>query len=288
MNDDLAPAIALFERIISEAERKAAEARNSINALLQARGLPPRYGEESRAVAGTFVLSGTSTLSGSDVLSGAPPQIRRDTFYGKKQMTAIRELLEMRRASGQEGPATPREVVDGLKVGGYRFNTKSDDIALINVRALMRKATTVFHKLPGTNAYGLTSWYPNARVVKSGDDLFIESTPVRKRARKNQRVKGRTLKPRPRSNPTLPGNPADLAFVESSLADGSEWTTDRLMEAAASKGISGLTKRRLQGLLLNLKSRKRAVSLGGGVWRAAASPETPPTHDRVVPMKGFG
>src|SRR5579864_9403240 len=236
MSDDLAPAIAVFERIIAESERRAAEARNSINALLQARGLPPRYSEEGRGATGTFVLSGASTLSGGDVISGAPLQIRRDTFYGKKQMTAIRELLEMRRAQG-EGPATPREVVNALKAGGYRFETKSDDIALINVRALMRKATTVFHKLPGTNAYGLMSWYPNAKTAQA------PAKTGKGRGRPSKRVAAKQkVAPRPRrAAASVSAGSVISAFVESALADGAEWTTERLLQEAVRRGIEGVT-----------------------------------------------
>jgi hypothetical protein len=40
----------------------------------------------------------------------------------------------------------------------------------VGLRAVLRKATTVFHKLPGTGMYGLTSWYPDARAARATDD----------------------------------------------------------------------------------------------------------------------
>jgi hypothetical protein len=288
MSDDLAPAIALFERIIADAERKVAEARGAINALLQARGLPPRYGNEGRSGGdGGIVLSGSGVLSGGGSLSGNATQIRRDTFYGKKQMTAIRELLEMRRAGG-EGPATPKEVVTALKAGGYKFEAKSDEIALIGVRALMRKATTVFHKLPGTNAYGLAAWYPNARATAE--------TPAKSAKRPKVRPSKRATvaKPksvaRPKRGSVPPANSAISTFVENALADGSEWTTERLLREAVSRGIEGITestsKQKFQGALLALQRRKRALPQGGGVWKIALLSETSPSADpQIIPIK---
>jgi hypothetical protein len=277
MGEDFAPAIAVFEKIIAEAERKAAEARSAINALYQARGLQPPYADNN----------GSQRASSASPSTG-PTQISRDAFYGKKQMTAIRELLEMRRAQGGEGPATPREVVNGLKAGGYRFETKSDDIALIGVRALMRKATNVFHKLPGTNAYGLVAWYPNAKPSKAGDAESagnrLAATPRTAGAGKTRKPKTAATAKRKRETVLQPQKPVDSTFVENALADGSEWTTDRLIELAASQGITGVTKRMFHSTLINLLHRKRAVSLGNAVWKAAPPEAT--RDDRIVPMKG--
>jgi hypothetical protein len=93
-------------------------------------------------------------------------QIGPDTFYGKKQSTAVRQYLEMRKAGGK-GPATPREIFDALKKGGLQFETKNDEVALVGLRALLRKNTVTFHKLPN-GSYGLLSWYPDAKKPKGG------------------------------------------------------------------------------------------------------------------------
>ncbi|HEY2068109.1 MAG TPA: hypothetical protein VGG48_01025 [Rhizomicrobium sp.] len=147
---DLAPAITLLDAQYVEAQKVANGKLVTLNAIREAAGLPPRApGIEGQGSEGGPVLT----------------QIKRDTFYGKKQMTAMREYLDMRRVQG-DGPATPREILDALKAGGYKFEAKSDDIALVSLRALLRKATNVFHKLPGTNSYGLLSWYPNAKPTK--------------------------------------------------------------------------------------------------------------------------
>lgn len=152
-NDAFSSIIALLEARYIEAQKIADEKLAALNAVRQEAGLPPRSpGVEASGGEGAPVLT----------------QIKRDTFYGKKQMTAIREYLTMRRAQG-DGPATPREILDALKAGGYRFETKSDDIALVGVRALLRKANSVFHKLPGTGSYGLLEWYPNAKPSREDD-----------------------------------------------------------------------------------------------------------------------
>jgi hypothetical protein len=277
MSDDLAPAIAVFERIIADAERKAAEARNAINSLLREQGLPPRYTDEGRPGS-----AGGIVLSGSGLLSGGPVQIKRDSFYGKKQMTAVRELLEMRRASG-EGPATPKEVVAALKAGGYRFEAKSDEIALVGVRALMRKATTVFHKLPGTSVYGLTSWYPNAKAVEAPPK---SSKQPRGRPPKRPAAAKPKAGTKPKKAVPQPAGSAISAFVESALADGAEWTTERLLREAVNRGIDGITestrRNKFQGALLALQKRNRAMPLGGGIWKIVPQQGTPDDDARVA------
>jgi len=153
--EELAPAIALFEKAYVEAQRIANDKLTLLNMVRLEAGLSPR----------SAGIEGGASGDGAPVLT----QIKRDTFYGKKQMTALREYLEMRRAQG-DGPATPREILDALKAGGYKFEAKTDDIALVGLRALLRKATNVFHKLPGTNAYGLLAWYPNAKPSVPDDE----------------------------------------------------------------------------------------------------------------------
>ncbi len=154
--EDLSAAIAALERRLADHERKGNEIRRAINVLCEEGGQSPKYAD---------VDTGPGGQGSGTVLT----QIKRDSFYGKKQMTAIREYLELRRAQG-DGPATPQEILEALKAGGYKFEAKSDVIALVSLRALLRKATTVFHKLPGTRTYGLLSWYPNAKTAKSSDD----------------------------------------------------------------------------------------------------------------------
>ena len=170
MDSTLKSAIATLQRQLQHKERMANEiygqiiaVRESINLLRSQAGLPPLFPDDGGGGV-TRTNSGTETLS---MPSGqAAGQINSDAFYGKRQATAIREYLEMRRAAGL-GPAKPREIYDALRQGGYQFKAKEDETALVGMRALLRKMNSTFHKVPGTSAYGLRSWYPHAGTVRS-------------------------------------------------------------------------------------------------------------------------
>lgn len=151
---ELMPAITLMDRKVDEAERKVNELLSALNVLRAEAGLPPRP------------PGGGGGSDGEQIGT----QIRPDTFFGQKQQTAMRKYLEMRRAQGL-GPAKPREVYDALLAGGYQFEAKDAETALVGMRALLRKRSETFIKLPN-GTYGLTAWYPDAKKPKpdaSGD-----------------------------------------------------------------------------------------------------------------------
>ena len=140
-------------RALVDLDRKARELKSTINVLCKHAGVPelfPNLENESGPIA-----------------LGA---IKADTFYGKVIGTAAREYLEMRKAANQ-GPASPREIYDALVQGGFQFETKSEQVALVSLRSNLRKNSRTFHKLPN-GQYGLLSWYPNAKPAKAsnGDD----------------------------------------------------------------------------------------------------------------------
>lgn len=167
MSAELLPAIALLEREHEEMERNANALLSTINVLRIRAGLPPKQPG--------------SGSSGPGAGSSTPlTQIKGDTFYGKKLQTAIREYLEMRRAAG-DGPATPRQIYDAITAGGFKFEAATPEIALVGMRALLRKRTNFFHKLP-TGAYGLTSWYEHLKTPRgtkpaADDDDDAEDEP---------------------------------------------------------------------------------------------------------------
>lgn len=97
----------------------------------------------------------------------------------------MREYLEMRKAQGI-GPATPRDIYEALKSGGYQFETKDDTVALVGLRALLRTQPLVFHRLP-QGTYGLTSWYPDAK--RQSDDA---GTRKAKKGKKKRAKRGRS------------------------------------------------------------------------------------------------
>lgn len=97
--------------------------------------------------------------------TAVPSRIRSDQFYGQALATAVRTILEMRKAQNL-GAATVKEIFEALTMGGYTFNTKTDDVAHASLRNSLSKNTVTFHKLPN-GRFGLLSWYPNARPAKS-------------------------------------------------------------------------------------------------------------------------
>lgn len=142
---ELMPAITLMEKKVDEAERKASELLSALNVLRGEAGMPPR------------ALGGKA----AGQASAEQLQIKSDTFFGMKQQTAMRRYLEMRRAQG-DGPAKPREIYDALLEGGYKFEAKNADVALVGLRAVLRKRTETFVAL-NNGAYGLCVWYPELK-----------------------------------------------------------------------------------------------------------------------------
>src|SRR5438105_3668989 len=122
MNGSLDAVIATLTRRLRDKERKANEfigaaneLRETINLLCVQAGLPPRFPSGGGNDDGDGI---TTEVSGDPLPpAGRATRITADSFFGKRQATAIRELLEMRRAAG-EGPARPREIYDALRSGG--------------------------------------------------------------------------------------------------------------------------------------------------------------------------
>jgi hypothetical protein len=151
MSSELLPAITLLEGEYDEKERNQNVLLATINMLRERAGLPPK----------TPGSGGSPNGGGGATIT----QIKPDTFYGKKLQTAMREYLEMRKAQGA-GPAKPREIYDAITAGGFQFDTDSPEYAMDGMRAMLRKRTNFFHKLPN-GTYGLTVWYPHAKTAKS-------------------------------------------------------------------------------------------------------------------------
>jgi hypothetical protein len=164
MGNNQNPAIELLVAQITELERKANAYRASVNVLCERDGVPPMYPDSGGDGGG-----GTKGVSHSHRATVTPTaQIKPDMFYGKPQQTAVREYLGFRNARG-DGPAKPAEILAGLRAGGYQVEAKNDDIALVGLRAMLRKRTAVFHKLPN-GTWGLREWYPNAKAHKEASD----------------------------------------------------------------------------------------------------------------------
>ncbi|GMO87153.1 hypothetical protein [Bradyrhizobium ottawaense] len=165
MSNPFQPAIEELEKELNEIERQRTALISTINLLRGKAGMPPRQ-EASE--------NGGQTASGGGGQHAAVA-IRHDTFFGKRMATAARTYLEMRRAAeGGTSPATPRDIFDALKKGGFVFETKDDGVAIISLRNMLRKNTVVFQKLPN-GTYGLAAWYPNAKKPKGSLASLVES-----------------------------------------------------------------------------------------------------------------
>lgn len=148
------PAIEALEKDLADLERQANGILQSINLLREKSGLPPRPGGWQPSAAGTIPSA-----------SGHAVKLHSDSFTGKKLGSAAREYLEMRKRSGGDAPATSREIFDALKEGGFVSGAKDDATALVVLRTMLRKNTTMFAKLQN-GKYGLRAWYPNLRPAK--------------------------------------------------------------------------------------------------------------------------
>lgn len=147
MKEKLQPAIDALQQELAEQERKVNQTKALINRLCEAGGMPIMY---------------------ADAGGGSQPSIasiRGDTFYGKSVTTAAREYLEMRKGANL-GPASTRAIYDALVQGGFQFETTDANNAMTGIRAVMRKNSSIFHKLPN-GEWGLLAWYERVKAAKA-------------------------------------------------------------------------------------------------------------------------
>jgi hypothetical protein len=145
MTKTLSQAIDELVAEITTEETATRKKKETVNTLCGVEGRPPAY-----------VLT--------DAADSIPTKIRSDQFYGQPLASAVRTILEMRRAQDL-GAATVNEIHEALTAGGYQFQTKSDDVARQSLRNSLSKNNTTFHKLPNSR-FGMLSWYPNAKAAK--------------------------------------------------------------------------------------------------------------------------
>ncbi|MBI3466050.1 MAG: hypothetical protein HY000_23800 [Planctomycetes bacterium] len=98
--------------------------------------------------------------------------IRSDQFYGRPLATVVREILEMRKASGLTA-ASVAEIYSKLVEGGYQFETSNEENAKRVLRISLTK-NPAFHKIPNGD-YGLKEWYPNAKQPQPKKDKQTEN-----------------------------------------------------------------------------------------------------------------
>ncbi len=146
MSTEFDAAIArLLENLQSE-EAKAARTRETINRLCEAKGAPPMFAD----------AGGVSATS----MAVAP-----DRFYGVPLATAVREVLQGRKAAGL-GAADTDTIYEVLKRGGFQFDGEGDIAAKRGMAISLAKNTSAFHRVP-SGAWGLVEWYDAEIVAKA-------------------------------------------------------------------------------------------------------------------------
>jgi len=275
MRPELLPAIEALKGEVVDLENKVAAARAMTNRMCEMAGVPAVYPDAG-------IAQRTSSEAG-----------RADLYYGKSITTAARELLETRNAAGR-GPASPREIYDGLVAGGLQFESESETNRLVGLRATLRKNSGIFHKLPN-GQIGLLAWYPKVRATKSDDDM--ETLTASKRS-------PTTLVPKRKTKPV--GKPRKFAHKKSgqpvgtdfdvlaltAMADGKDWTCAQLKDQAIAfgdVGVDGATDLRSVNVrLLNLMRQDRVVRRGKGIWAIAVTGTTSPapTGEVIHAFKG--
>jgi hypothetical protein len=153
MDEHLAKTLEHARKKLQEQEQAVIDTKKFINQVCQFAGRDPLY----------VIEDGTGQTLAA---------IRSDTFYGKSITTAVREFLEMRRASNL-GAASHAEIITALKSGGFDFETISSDEAVAHrtIATTLGKNSGIFHRLPNGN-WGLKGWYElKERKPKRGDVL---------------------------------------------------------------------------------------------------------------------
>lgn len=156
----------------------------------------------------------------ADVVSGPSiGNIRRDQWYGQPISGAIREYLSLRR-SANLGPASVGEIYDALCDGGFSFDAKDPENAKRGIRVCLTKSSSIFHRLPNGNMYGLLDWYPEAKARKerepaaepaaaNGEDAATQEPdpePVARAQQAEAIKRSRTPKTAPESATSASGN----------------------------------------------------------------------------------
>lgn len=139
MTDHIDKTVADALQRLNEYEAQVADTKRLVNQILGFAGRPPMFAE---------IESAGSTLP----LNG-------DEYYGQRQSTAARMVLE-RRKDLNLGPASLEDLFSTLIEGGYCHEARSDDMAKKSLYNMLTQNTSMFHRLPN-GLFGLASWYPN-------------------------------------------------------------------------------------------------------------------------------
>ena len=153
MSNAVLETIELVKQEIADLERQLNQKKTTVNGLYPLAKIDPIY-----------VIEDQIQVAASAALNG-------DEYYSKKASTAVRMVLEARKARGS-GPATSGEIYDALLAGGYKFDAKNEANAKNSLRVTLSKNSSIFHRLPNKKV-GLTKWYnvkPAKTVLKEKEE----------------------------------------------------------------------------------------------------------------------
>lgn len=245
MRDEFKPAIDALLADLADLEKQVVDTKLVINRLCARAGMDPLFPDAA-----------------AETGASGPVSLRSDSFYGKAISTAAREYLEMRRASGL-GPAAPREVYEALVRGGYTFEAKDETVAIIGLRATLRKNSSIFHRLPN-GTYGLLSWYPNARPQRDEEGSNKPSSKGKLKLKLKRKPLKRTLRA-PASETSK--RERVRKELEKFLADGPK-SRDAILAHMKEVGIMGSESNPLANLSSYLSYFRDFVESDGvGNWR---------------------
>jgi hypothetical protein len=273
MRPELLPAIEALKGEVADLEAKTSAAKAMTNRMCELAGVAPVYAE------------GSLTHQARSVA------VHADQYYGKSMITAARELLEARKAAGP-GPALPREIYDGLVAGGLQFDTEIETNRLTSLRAVLRKNSGIFHRLPN-GQYGLLAWYPKVKAAKSEDEADGAAPPKRSAQKGAPRRKAKALAPAPTKRGKFAhmksGQALGAEFDEFALAamsDGKDWTNASLKQQAIEFGDVGVSDstdlRSLNVRVLNLMRQGKVTRRGKGVWIIAKNTDAASQAGAVI------
>lgn len=142
-----------YAAVIEDLERQRDELDQAIALMRRLSGRP--------ATAPVGPSGGGNAKPGAK--GSVPTDIRSDTFFGMKAPEAITRYLSI-----SKGPRLVREIVDGLRAGGFVSGAKDLYNNLYTAIQRMEEAGTV-RKLPD-GKWGLSEWYPAKPKAKSKAD----------------------------------------------------------------------------------------------------------------------
>lgn len=147
MSDHVNKTVEMLKGQIQEETEQTNQKKKMVNSLLELEGLPSIY-QDIDSTVGEYSLS-----------------FRSDRFYLQPLATAVRDILEARRASNL-GSASINEIYETLVAGGFKFTNTRDAINKRTLSISLAKNSVTFHKLPN-GEFGLLEWYPGAKDTKS-------------------------------------------------------------------------------------------------------------------------